>query len=125
MTPRRERSPVVLLVDDERSILSALERSLRREGYTILTAETARSALGLLDEHPVDVVLSDQKMPGTSGLDLLREAARRRPEAARLLLTGWPEEVPAAELERLGIRALIPKPWNAGELKQALRKSLG
>jgi response regulator RpfG family c-di-GMP phosphodiesterase len=111
-------------VDDERGILAALQRTLRREGYEILTAGSAAAARRLLDEQPVDLVLSDQKLPGSSGLEILREAARRRPEAARLLITGWPDEVPAAELQRLGIRALIPKPWDAETLKKALRDAL-
>jgi len=117
-------SPRILIVDDERGILAALQRTLRREGYEILTAGSAAAALRLLDEQPIDLVLSDQKMPGSSGLAILREAARRRPEAARLLITGWPDEVPAAELRRLGIRALIPKPWDAETLKKALRDAL-
>jgi len=117
-------SPRILIVDDERGILAALQRTLRREGYEILTAGSAAAALRLLDEQPIDLVLSDQKMPGSSGLEILREAARRRPEAARLLITGWPDEVPAAELRRLGIRALIPKPWDAETLKKALRDAL-
>ncbi len=120
----RGAAPLVLVVDDERSILAALKRTLRREGYEILTAGSATAGLRLLDEHPVDLVLSDQKMPGPSGLEFLREAARRRPQAARLLITGWPEEVPADELRSLGIRALIPKPWDAVTLKKALRDAL-
>ena len=118
------RRPVVLLVDDEAHILSALRRALRREGYEILAAASAAEALALLEERPVDLVLSDQKMPGTSGLELLRRVAARHPGVARLLITGWPEEVPAAEREALGIRALLPKPWDVGELREALRRSL-
>lgn len=117
-------APVVLLVDDEAHILSALRRALRREGYELLVATSAAEALHLLEERSVDLVLSDQKMPGTSGLELLRRVAERHPRVARLLITGWPEEVPAAEREALGIRALLPKPWDAGELKAAIRRAL-
>lgn len=118
------RRPVLLLVDDESRILSALRRTLRREGYAILTAESAGEALRLLEEKPVDLVLSDQKMPGTSGLELLRAVAARHPRVARLLITGWPEEVPAEERRALGIRALLPKPWDDAELKATLRRHL-
>ena len=114
----------ILLVDDEGGILAALKRTLRREGYEIRTAESARAALRLLDAEPVDLVLSDQKMPGTSGLELLREAARRQPAAALLLITGWPEEIPPDEIRSIGIRALLPKPWDAELLKSTLRKIL-
>ena len=118
------RRPTVLVVDDEERILSALKRSLRREGYEIVTAESAARALAILAERPVDLVLSDQKMPGMSGLELLEQAARLRPDAALVLFTGWTQEIPQQELENLGIRALITKPWDDAALKQTLREAL-
>ena len=114
----------LLLVDDESRILSSLRRALRREGYRILVASTPAEALRLLDAEPIDAILSDHKMPGMSGLDLLEAAARRRPAAARLLITGWPDAIPEERLAALGIRALIPKPWDDAELKRALREAL-
>ncbi len=118
-------SPVVLVVDDEARILSALRRSLRREGYEILTAETGEEALRVLDERPVELILSDQKMPGMSGVQFLAEAARRRPEALRMLITGWTAEIPREQLEELGVCALITKPWDDEKLKATLRRALG
>ncbi len=118
-------SPVVLVVDDEARILSALRRSLRREGYEIVTAETVEEALRVLDERSVALILSDQKMPGMSGLQFLAEAARRRPEAVRMLITGWTEEIPREQLEELGVCALITKPWDDEKLKATLRRALG
>ncbi len=115
---------VVLFVDDETRILSALRRSLRREGYRILTEADPGAALRLLEREPVDVVVSDQKMPAMSGLDLLERAGRIRPSARRVLITGWPEEVPPERIEALGLRALIPKPWDDAELKRVLREAL-
>lgn len=120
----KEGRPVLLLVDDEAGILSALRRSLRREGWVILTAESGPEALEALAREPVDLVVSDQKMPGMSGTQLLQEVARRHADVARVVLTGWPEEIPAAERAALGIRALIPKPWDDAELKATLRAHL-
>ena len=97
----------VLVVDDEPRILSALCRTLRREGYELVTSETVEEALRLLETRPIDAILSDQRMPGTSGMQFLAEAARRRPDAIRMLITGWTEEIPPAQLEQLGVRALI------------------
>jgi response regulator RpfG family c-di-GMP phosphodiesterase len=114
---------VLLLVDDEARILSALGRTLRREGYEILTAESAAEALRILGSREVDLVLTDQKMPGTSGLEFLAQVAARHPDVARLLITGWPEEIPPDQIEALGIRALIPKPWDDQQLKSVLREN--
>ena len=115
--------PVLLLVDDETRILSALRRTLRREGYEILTAESVAEGLRILESREVDLVLTDQKMPGMSGLEFLAQVAKRHPNVARLLITGWPEEIPPDQIERLGIRALIPKPWDDQQLKSALREN--
>ncbi|MCU0668007.1 MAG: response regulator [Myxococcota bacterium] len=116
--------PTLLVVDDEARILSALQRSLRREGWRVLTAGTPDEALRLLREEPIDAVLSDHKMPRISGLEVLDAAARLRPAAARLLISGWPDEIPPERLAALGVVALIPKPWDDADLKRILREVL-
>jgi DNA-binding NtrC family response regulator len=118
-------APCVLLVDDEARILSALRRCLRREGFEIVTAESAAEALRVLDERRVDAIVSDQKMPGGSGLALLAEAARRRPDAVRMLITGVTDEIPRHALDAAGVCALITKPWDDARLKATLRRALG
>ena len=55
---------------------------------------------------------------------MLEVAARRRPDAARILISGWPDEIPAERLAALGVRALVPKPWDDAELKRILREAL-
>ncbi len=105
-------------------MLSALRRALRKEGYEILTASTPEEALAIVDRQAVDLVLSDHKMPGMSGVQLLEQVAARRPDTARMLISGWPEAVPPEELDKLEIRALIPKPWNDKDLKHELRSVL-
>jgi DNA-binding NtrC family response regulator len=116
--------PVVLIVDDEVGILNAMRRSLRREGYEILTAEGPRQALELIDAHHVDLVLCDQMMPEMGGVQLLEEIGQRNPKAARLLITGWPDDVGADELAERGITGPLAKPWEDAELKETLRKAL-
>ena len=116
-----EESALLLIVDDEPRILSALRRSLRREPFEVLAVETTREALHLLETQPVDVILSDHKMPGMTGVQLLSAAAQMRPEAVRILITGWTEEIPSDELEAIGVFAVLNKPWDDGELKETLR----
>ena len=117
--------PTLLLVDDEERILSALRRTLRREGYEILTVNSVAGALEVLDQRPVDLILSDFKMPGMTGMELLAEARRRQPRVARLLITGWSQAVSPAELAAAEGTMLISKPWEDADLKKALREALG
>lgn len=123
MSPEPD-APTLLLVDDEERILSALRRSLRREGWRLLATSDPAEALRWLEREPIDAVLSDHKMRGMSGLELLEAAARLRPRAARFLITGWPDAIPADRLAALGLRALIPKPWDDATLKSLLREAL-
>ena len=116
--------PCVLLVDDEARILSALRRVLRREPFELVTAESSAEALRILAERPVDAIVSDHKMPGGSGLQLLAEAALRRPAAARMLITGASDEIPREALDAAGVCALITKPWDDERLKATLRRAL-
>ncbi len=115
---------VLLIVDDEVRILAALRRSLRKEGYEILSAETPMQAIEILEKRRVDLVLSDEKMPRMNGVDFLEEAKRLCPYAARMMITGWSKAVSQEQLDALGIDALIPKPWDDRRLKESIRKAL-
>jgi len=117
-------APTLLLVDDEERILSALRRALRREGWRILATSDPHEALRWLESEAIGAVLSDHKMRGMSGLELLEAAARLQPAAVRFLITGWPDAIPADRLAALGLRALIPKPWEDASLKALLREAL-
>jgi response regulator RpfG family c-di-GMP phosphodiesterase len=116
--------PVVLLVDDEAHILSALRRTLRKEPYDVVAATSPAEALATLAQRAVAVVVSDQKMPGGSGIELLREVAARHPRTRRVLLTGWPEEVPARERAAAHLDAILLKPWDEAELKATIARCL-
>ena len=122
--PQSPQLPVVLIVDDESRILAAMCRTLRREGYEILTAETPAEALARVQERVVDLVLCDQMMPEMRGVELLTRIGEQQPKAARLLMTGWTEAVANGELEALGIQGPLSKPWDDAALKESLRKAL-
>ena len=120
-----KQPPTLLIVDDEAQILAALKRSLRRARYEIVAVESAAAALRILDERCVDVILSDHKMPGMSGVQLLARAAEIRPGIVRMLITGWTEEISTERLEEAGICALVAKPWDDARLKTTLRAVMG
>lgn len=120
-----EHRPSLLLVDDEARVLSALQRVLRREGWLIVAAESSREALEILESCEFDVVLSDQKMPGMSGVELLGRIAESHPSTVRFLLTGWSEAISQEALSAAGVEQVISKPWDDVELKTLLRRHLG
>lgn len=114
-------SRTLLLVDDEPSILSALRRTLRSSGYQIMTAATAEAALDCMAHYQVGVIVSDNRMPGVTGLELLRQIKERYPQTVRVMLSGY------ADLEALSLAVnageifrFISKPWEEGELKVAI-----
>ena len=79
----------------------------------------------MMEEDSVDLVLSDHKMPGMTGLQLLERAAEKTPGAIRLLITGWTEAIPEDAIREVGVRAVITKPWDDTRLKATLRRALG
>ena len=85
---------VILCVDDEENQLAVRKLVLESKGYEVLTADSGRQALGLLDQHPVDLVLSDHLMPGLTGAELARQIKARKPELPVILISAV-NEIPA------------------------------
>ena len=115
----------VLLVDDEPEILDALRRTLRTEGYRLVTATSPSEARELLVNHSVDLVLSDMRMPGSSGLDLMTELRRTQPHVARVLLTGVATfESAVSAINDGAVHRFVTKPWDDVGLRESLRDAL-
>ena len=113
----------VLAVDDEPNILAALRRLFRETGWRILTAGSAEEALALLSLEPVNAVLSDMRMPGMDGVQLLEKVRLGWPHVARLLLTGQADlGSTIAAINRGWLHRYITKPWNDDELVLTLRQ---
>ena len=114
----------VLFIDDEANILKALQRLLRNEPCRVLTASRGAEALEMLERERPQVVVSDQRMPEISGVDLLQAVRQRHPDVVRILLTGYTEMNVAVEaINRGEIFRLVTKPWNDEELKATLRQA--
>jgi len=115
----------VLLVDDEPNIVNALKRSLRDENYDIYIAHSGPEALELLKEQKIDLIVSDQIMPGMTGVELLKRVRLRYPDMARVMLTGNANLQMAAEAINYGeVDRMLVKPWEEAELKLSLQLSL-
>lgn len=114
----RESRGTLLLVDDEENILSALKRLLRRDGYSLLTACSGEAGLEILKSQPVDVILSDQRMPGMSGVEFLRQARTLRPETVRMVLSGYTElQSVTSAINEGAIYKFLTKPWDDEQLR--------
>ncbi|MDP1534245.1 MAG: response regulator, partial [Rubrivivax sp.] len=115
----------VLCVDDEPNILSALKRALRPPGYRVLTAEGGAQALQLMETQTVDLIVSDMRMPGMDGAQLLEQARGRWPETVRVLLTGHADmSATVAAINRGRIFRYLSKPWDDTELQAVVRQGL-
>jgi EAL domain-containing protein (putative c-di-GMP-specific phosphodiesterase class I)/ActR/RegA family two-component response regulator len=114
--------PTLLLVDDEENILSSLTRMLRRDGYRILTATDAQTALEILGREYVQVVISDQRMPGVSGTELLSMVKDMYPDTVRMVLSGYTDlAAVTAAINQGAIYKFLTKPWDDEELRMQVR----
>jgi CheY-like chemotaxis protein len=114
----------LLLVDDETSILSALQRVLRQDGYDILTAGSARKGLDLLSTHNVQVILSDQRMPEMNGTEFLARVRDLYPDTVRMVLSGHADLGSITEaINRGAIYKFLTKPWNDEVLRADVREA--
>lgn len=103
----------LLLVDDEQNILSALKRLLRKDGYRILCASSAAEGLQLLAEVSIDVIVSDQRMPGMTGVEFLQRAKDLYPDTVRIVLSGFTDLQSIIDAVNEGaIYKFLMKPWD-------------
>ncbi len=111
----------LLVVDDEHYILTTLSHLLAAD-FVVLTADSAEAAREAFARQPIDVILSDQKMPRTTGVHLLEWVREHHPRTVRLLMTGYVElEDAIAAINRGHVYHYLLKPWRAEELRQVLR----
>ena len=115
----------VIIVDDDELVLKSLQRLLQSESYFVWVTASGPKALSLLSSRETAVLVSDHRMPGMSGIELLEEAKRISPDTLRILLTGFADVDLAREaVNRCGIYKLLFKPWDEKELKEAISSAL-
>jgi CheY-like chemotaxis protein len=112
----------ILLVDDEQLILKSLRRLLSRGPFDVAVASSGPEALAYLEQNTVDVIVSDYKMPGMTGIEFLREAAPRWPDVRRCMLTAQADNDILEEALRDGLlHRAFKKPWDNRALVEALQ----
>lgn len=114
----------IMVVDDEAANLHVLERLFRDE-YEIVTAGAGAEALRLLQHHDVALVITDQRMPDMTGVELLKRTAGLRPHMVRIILTGYTDAETLVEAINSGlVYKYVTKPWNNEELRLTISRAL-
>ncbi len=116
--------PTILIVDDESAILVSLGILFKNEGFEVVTAQGGKAGLEALAQGPPDVVLTDIRMPGVSGMDLLAEARQRDPEMPVILMTAQAELRTAIEAVNQGAFQYVQKPFETAALVAICRRAM-
>jgi CheY-like chemotaxis protein len=117
--------PRILIVDDEEAILETMTFTFM-DVYEVITATDAHRALDLIDEHaPISVVITDQRMPEMTGVELLEQIYQSHPDTVRIMLTGFADsEATIRAINEGHVYAYINKPWEPEELKQVVKRAV-
>ena len=120
------RKPAVILVDDEKMILTSIRTLLMLEAdYEIQSFTNPLEAAQHLENHAVDVTVSDYLMPGMTGIQLLAEAKRLQPESTRVLLTGHADKASAIQaINQVGLFQYLEKPWDNAQLLLVIQQGV-
>jgi two-component system response regulator HydG len=122
-SPPEPDAPTVLVVDDEASNVSSLERIFKRESMRVLTATSAKTALEKLRSHRVAVVLTDLMMPGVSGLELLRAIKQLAPDTEVVMMTAYGTVETAVQAMREGAYDFVEKPLKRMTIVKTVKKA--
>jgi two-component system, response regulator RegA len=119
----KDAQPSILLVDDDATLRERLARALRERGYDVRTAGSADEAMEQVRQDSPELAVVDLKMPGRSGIDLLRELREHDPATQVLVLTGYGSIATAVEATKLGAVGYLPKPVDADEILAAFARA--
>lgn len=121
---KEPKDTTLLVVDDESDLREAMVSFLKRRGYRVLGAENGHDAFAIIEREPVDLVLTDVRMPNGDGIELLdRVKSRDHVTPVVMLITGYADLTPEEAFDR-GADAIFPKPFDRGELLEAIRRAL-
>ena len=124
MADLNDSRPRVLVVDDEPNICDLLEELLARQDYVIETCLNGQEAMAKIKSSGYDMVISDLKMPGINGIELIRAVKAESPDTATVLVTGFATVETAVEALRFGADDYVTKPFNIEELRKVVSRGL-
>jgi len=119
-----DESARVLVVDDSEATLEVLERNLRSQGYVVFTATGVNEAVQVLESAPVDLVITDLKMPGPSGMELVRHVRENFGDTEVVMITGYPTIEGAVKAVKVGAEEYLAKPFTDEELVVVVERAL-
>ena len=117
-------NPRILVVDDELVICESCQRILEEEGLEVETVLSGAEAFGKMKENPFDIVITDLKMPGIDGMEVLRTLRREYPDTIVIMITGFSTVETAVEAMKLGAFDYIPKPFTPDEVSIVVKKAI-
>ncbi|MCP4403503.1 MAG: response regulator [bacterium] len=115
---------VILVVDDEEGLRVGLSKLLEDEGYAVECAEDGEKALEIVRSRHIDLMLTDMRMPGMSGIELLKQVRKIREDIGVIILTGYGEIESYIEAMNFGAMEYVSKPFKVNELKFIVSKIL-
>jgi len=124
MTTPVPDSETILVVDDAPETLEVVRRNLEAEGYRVVTAPGVAEALAVLEATPIDLVVTDYRLPQVSGLDLVRHVRENLRDTEVVMITGYPSIEGAIEAIKTGAAEYLCKPFTDDELFEAVRRAL-
>ena len=114
----------ILVVDDSINTLEILKRNLMLKGYQVFTSSSVPAAIEILEHTPVDLVITDLKMPKVDGIDLVRHVRENFKYTETIMITGYPSVESAVKAVKIGAEAYLIKPFTEEELFTAVRNAL-
>ena len=124
MNHKSNKKEHILVVDDASQTLEVIQRNLTLEGYIVFTATGVGEAIGILESTPIDLVITDLKMPKASGMDLIRHVREHFEDTEIMMITGYATIEGAVEAVKLGAEEYLTKPFTDKELLSAVKRSL-
>jgi DNA-binding NtrC family response regulator len=114
----------LLIVDDSEATVEVIRRNLQMKGYHIFTCANVQEAMSILGSSPIDLVITDYKMPGASGLDLVRHINQNYPDTEAMIITGYATVEGAVAAVKSGAEEYLPKPFTDEELFAAVERAM-